>query len=141
MVRKDLKFTKFENTLSVVEHMILTAPDEEIIADAKKIDGNGSDVRALINKRLELIRNGSNRLAIKDRLVESNQKASKNWGTGNWLAKLAVLQEMARINPRIAPHVGAMLSSGKNPTSEDVEKLTNELIQLGLLTKGRIDLE
>lgn len=130
MTQRINKVTLLDITLSVLETLVLTAPDREILSFSSDKNHRIDDIRMLIDQRLS----GQNikpsgRKKRKSLSLSSKRKASQ----------IALLKNLITTRPELSPHLQAVFGSGKPPTNVQLEKLMKELARLGLLPNDQSD--
>lgn len=134
MPRKISQDQLLSNTISALEQLLLSATDQEILSDVSDITAATNDIRILISKKLAHENKTvpsciaePRKLRTKKRQVPRHSKTVPD--------QLALLSQLAVNRPELSFRLRAVFDSGKAPTDKQVDELTKELIELGLLPK------
>lgn len=135
MSRRPSEVELLDSTVSALEQLILSASDDEIVSQDPRGNRAIDDVRTLIKRCLadrdalsQPASSAPERARAKSRRVSQASKDRAN--------RLAFLQRLAAARPELSPRVRAVFSSGRTPTTKELDDLTEELTRLGLLPKG-----
>lgn len=134
MTGRPIEVELLDSTISALEQLILSAPDDEILSQNRRGSRAIDDVRTLIERCL------ANRDALAqparsapERSQARGRRASR--ASKDWASRLAFLQRLAAARPDLSPRIRAVFGSGRTPTSKELDDLTEELIRLGVLPK------
>lgn len=125
---------RFERTISALEQLILTASDQEIIAEGVS---NARYVKEIIDKSMAKY-DKSTDSSVSAMRSRSKSKRQCSQTLSNWQSRIAFFRDLMATRPDLSPRLGTVFGTGRTPTSEELDKLTNEFIQLGLISKNSL---
>jgi hypothetical protein len=118
---------ELQSTVDAVERVILDSEDDEILLEAPFHSDATAEVRALITKRLT-----SQGVSLRPQSKELRRS-----GTPSDLAgRLALLREIATRRPDVATQLAAVFGAKMAPTSADIDRLVDDLIQPNAFPKA-----
>jgi hypothetical protein len=123
---------RLSRLLNALESEILKVPDAEVIATLDAAGSGVDDVSCLlvaqIAKHHGHIISATHKISKKVR--QRRSATAKNNGS-----RIALLRRLLVARPELSPQLHAVLSDGRTPSAQDVEKLIAELVRSGLLSK------
>jgi hypothetical protein len=122
--------SQLDQVISAVEHLILTASDEEVLAEHAS---DAKNVKVIVSAG---IASGASRLQIGTLEQQTPKKSKKrnSQSLSDWQIKIAFFRKLMTARPDLSPHLGAVFGTGRTPTSAELDELTNELVRLGLIS-------
>lgn len=132
MIHRPNNVDQLERTISALEQMILTTSDREIISGGTS---EASHVTAIIAKSMARCDTSTDN-GVLDLRSRSKPKRQPSLAVNDWQSRIAFLRDLMATRPELSPRLGAVFGTGRTPTSEELNKLTDELIQLGLIAKN-----
>lgn len=124
---------RLENMISALEKMILEAKDEEILTKGQGEEHAVSDARTLVEKQL-LKYKQSLKPVVKNvkRIVRADVMNAPRVPR-DVAGRLQLLRKLLTTRPDLTPRLSSAFSAGRNPSDQEVNKLTEELIRMGVL--------
>lgn len=137
MIHRRNSVDLLDNTLSALEHLILSAPDAEVLSFSSAGPRATCDITALIARKLanhevpppqaSTTTAPHARAKGKRPVVPSRERATN----------VELLRRLAAMRPELSPQLSAVFSAGKVPSSKELDVLTEELVRLGILPAGK----
>ena len=134
MTHRRSNMDRFERTISALEQLILTAPDREIIAKGAP---EARHVKEIIDKSMAKY-DKSNDGGVSAVRSRSKSKRQRSQTLSDWQSRIAFFRDLMATRPELSPRLGTVFGAGRAPTSEELDKLTDEFIQLGLISKNSL---
>lgn len=134
MTHRRSNMDRFERTISALEQLILTASDREIIAEGAS---EARYVKEVIDKSMAKHDKAtdSGASAVRSR---SKSRRPRSQTLSDWQSRIAFFRDLMATQPELSPRLGTVFGAGRTPTSEELDKLTDEFIQLGLISKNSL---
>lgn len=123
---------RLERTISALEQLILTSSDREIISEGTS---EAHHVKAIIAKSVAMC-DTSTGSGVSDLRSRSKPKRQTSRAASEWQSRIAFFRDLIATRPDLSPRLGTVFGAGRTPTSEELSKLTDELIQQGLIAKN-----
>ena len=132
MIHRRNSVELLDNMLSALEHLILSAPDAEVLAFDSAGTGATDDIKALIAGQL------TNQKVPPPQALTATPRARARGKRPvapprRRATHIELLRQLAATRPELSPRLSAVFSAGKVPSSKDVDALTEELVRLGIL--------
>jgi hypothetical protein len=56
----------------------------------------------------------------------------------DWQSRIAFFRDLMATRPELSPRLGTVFGAGRAPTSDELDKITDDLIKLGLISKNNL---
>lgn len=132
MTHRHNNLDRLERTLSALEQLVLTASDREIVSEGTS---EARHVKTIIARNVAKC-DTSTHSGVSDLRSQSKPKKRPAQAVSDWQSRIAFFRNLMATRPDLSPRLGTVFGAGRTPTSEELNKLTDELIQLGLITKN-----
>lgn len=135
MGKRQSDITKLDLTIAALEHLILATPEEEVLAHGSQdVHHTREIIDNSINECGTLIAQSLN---SKQRNL-SRPKKNRSQMLGEWQAKVAFFRNLMATRPDLSPRLSAAFGAGRTPSNDELDDVTNELINQGLILKNGI---
>ena len=136
MIHRRNSVELLDNTLSALEHLILSAPNAEVLSFASARTGATGDIKALIARQL-----ANHEVPLPKALAAAPRARAKGKRPvapcRERATHIDLLRQLAAMRPELSPRLSAVFSAGKVLSSKDLDALTEELVRLGILSAGK----
>lgn len=132
MTHRPNNVDRLERTISALEQLFLTSSDREIVSEGTS---EARYVKAIIAKSVARCDTSTNS-GVSDLRSQSKPKRRPSQAVSDWQSRIAFFRDLIATRPDLPPRLGAVFGAGRTPTNEELNKLTDELIQLGLIAKN-----
>lgn len=132
MTHRRNNVNQLDGVISALEQFILTASDREITADGAS---EARYVKDIIDKSIAKC-DTSTKSRVSDMPSRSKPKRRRSKTLGDWQSRIAFFRDLMVMHPDLSPRLGTVFGAGRTPSSEELDKLTDEFIQLGLISKN-----
>ena len=132
MIHRRNSVELLDNTLSALEHLILSAPDAEVLSFSSQGTRATGDITALIARQLANHEEPSPQALTA--APRARAKGTRSTAPSRERAThIELLRQLAAMRPELSPRLSAVFSAGKVPSSQELDALTEELVLLGIL--------
>lgn len=130
MSRQRSATRRLDSLLSAFERTFFSASDEDVLKDNREGARAAAEVRALLAGHL------------RDLHLEADQKGRQSTKQsrkvlpsvpGDLVSRIGLLKTLLYSRPELSPTISAVFSSGRKPSKRMVDKVTKELVRLGVL--------
>ena len=133
MGKRQSDIAKLDRVNTALEHLILAAPDKEILAEGST---EAHYLRSIIAESISRCDTSATSSAASSHIVRTKSKKRRTQTLIDWQTKIVFFRNLLETRPDLSPRLGAVFGTGRTPTSEELEDLADDLIKQGLLPKG-----